>query len=105
MRHQNRQGDVYITQIDKLPEGLKAHKKDKGDFILAYGEVTGHAHRISDTKDMDMFIDENDVLNLRTSAPKELTHEEHDTITIPDGLSKITIQREYFPEGIRNVLD
>jgi hypothetical protein len=41
-----RQGDVGLQQINTLPAGLKEVPLDKGRVILAYGEVTGHAHAI-----------------------------------------------------------
>jgi hypothetical protein len=41
-----RQGDVLVRAVSRIPEGLKAVPLDKGRVILAYGEVTGHAHAI-----------------------------------------------------------
>ena len=41
-----RQGDVLITETTEIPDGLKPVPKDHGCVILAYGEVTGHAHRV-----------------------------------------------------------
>src|SRR3954453_10783779 len=41
-----RQGDVLIARIDEVPEDLEAVPRDKGRVVLAYGEVTGHAHAV-----------------------------------------------------------
>jgi hypothetical protein len=105
-----RQGDVKILKIDSLPEGEIKDARDNGIAILAYGEVTGHKHQISqgDVK----FFTVGDANNL--FAPKFLevvsenailTHEEHFAITLEKGLYEVSIQREYFPEEIRNVAD
>jgi hypothetical protein len=45
---QLRQGDVYLRRIDKLPDGAKEVPLEGGRIVLAYGEVTGHAHAIAD---------------------------------------------------------
>lgn len=41
---QYRQGDVIIERVSALPKGLQVVPRDGGRVILAYGEVTGHAH-------------------------------------------------------------
>ena len=41
-----RQGDVLLFRVSELPKGAKDVTPKNGDVILAYGEVTGHAHRI-----------------------------------------------------------
>ena len=43
-----RQGDVLILRVNSVPDGLKVEPRDNGRVILAYGEVTGHAHAIAD---------------------------------------------------------
>ena len=40
----NRQGDVYIQPIDKIPTGAQPASLDQGRVVLAYGEMTGHSH-------------------------------------------------------------
>ena len=44
-----RQGDVLCIPVKSIPESARAKKlpEDK-DVILAFGEVTGHAHRIKE---------------------------------------------------------
>jgi hypothetical protein len=101
---QFRQGDVLIEQIQLLPENLKPFKRDNGKIVLAYGEVTGHAHVIGEEK-AKSFVDESGVLYIAVERPVILKHEEHAEIPLPPGIYKITHQREYSPEAIRNVLD
>lgn len=45
---QYRQGDVLLERIEKMPAGLTAAKRDAGRVVLAYGEVTGHAHALTE---------------------------------------------------------
>lgn len=40
-----RQGDVMFIPISALPEGAQ---KKRNDGAAAYGEVTGHSHRLAD---------------------------------------------------------
>lgn len=100
MKKQYRQGDVWLELIDSLPAGLK---KYDGDIILAYGEVTGHAHRIK--TGADMWLAENGQKYLQITEATQLLHEEHSAIQLTEGLYKITQQKEYSPAEIRNVAD
>jgi len=102
-----RQGDVLCIPVASVPESAKAKEmpRDK-DVILAFGEVTGHAHRI---KERALVAFEGDVPGaaawLNVLEPVNLTHEEHTAHTLPSGAWKINIHREYSPEEIRNVAD
>ena len=47
-----RQGDVLLRRVSQLPDGaVKSPKTDR--IVLAYGEVTGHAHAIA-TEEADL---------------------------------------------------
>ena len=100
-----RQGDVFLKQIPSIPK--KTTKQEtKERIVLAYGEVTGHAHAIHDLESVDAFVGAGGELYL--SVKEEgvtLRHEEHGAIALPPGNYERTIQREYSPESIRNVLD
>ena len=75
--------------------------------ILAFGEVTGHTHRVEMSemlKDVGvtLHMDYNreagkDVPRsfVVTGAPVELQHEEHNTLTIPEGNYVVKIVREF----------
>jgi hypothetical protein len=45
---QVRQGDVQLQPVAKLPAGCTEIPADGNRIVLAYGEVTGHAHAIYD---------------------------------------------------------
>lgn len=60
-----RQGDVYLFQVDKLPEALSC-KPVGENHVLAYGESTGHCHAIK--KDDCELFEAND--NIRALAKK-----------------------------------
>lgn len=102
-----RQGDVLIVPVDSIPESAKPVKRDNGRVVLAYGEVTGHAHALRERR--VQLLSENgsrDICYLRVSCPEAfLRHEEHREIRLPAGNYKIVRQREYTPEAIRNVAD
>jgi hypothetical protein len=96
-----RHGDVLVGGVDEIPQDAK--KMDK--LILAYGEVTGHTHRIEDPTTAEMFEHEG-LLYLRVIAPTaRLIHEEHKTIELPQGTYRVWQQREYTPQRIRRVYD
>jgi len=104
-----RQGDVYLQKTDEtIPAGAQPVQRDRGRVVLAYGEVTGHAHVIED-EDVELFTTATaDAVDrwLRV-GPKgaTLVHDEHGAITLPPGIYRTRIQREYSPEAIRNVAD
>lgn len=116
---QYRQGDVLLIPVDDIPNGAKKVQRDNGRVILAYGEVTGHAHAIT-VPGADKFRVRTDVgggpINLRDMSPRiaeylrvreeaELKHEEHATIKVPPGNYRVAIQREYTPQIVRSVRD
>ncbi len=95
-----RQGDVMLTQVDALPPG--AVKMD-GPVIVAYGEVTGHCHKIEAGADMFQLVDGRRFVVCGQDT--EVVHDEHDPLTLMSGVYEVGIQREYSPEAIRNVSD
>lgn len=96
-----RQGDVLIERIDTLPTDLTPVDRDQGRVILAYGEVTGHAHAIT-TPDVTLFTRE-DMTEMEgrfllvEKEHAELRHEEHATIVLEPGAYRVKRQREYAP--------
>ena len=100
-----RQGDVLVCEIKEIPTAAKMVAQDAGRVILAYGEVTGHAHAIHNRATM-FRADEGLGTFLQVEAGgADLVHEEHATIALPAGTYQVVIQREYSPEAIRNVQD
>lgn len=103
-----RQGDVFIRRVDAIPEGLDTIARDNGRVVLAYGEVTGHAHVIV-SDDVTMFGNLENEMDRRFLAVEadmaHVTHEEHSTIDIPRGYYEVIRQNEYTPEAIVRVAD
>jgi hypothetical protein len=99
---QYRQGDILIEAIDQVPD--QALKQMRGEpIILAYGEVTGHDHRlIADKADWWKLGDEQFI---EPAAPATIRHQEHGPISIEERPHRVIRQREYSPEAIRNVAD
>ena len=97
------QGDVLIKKISELPQGKTVERRQRG-FVLADGEVTGHAHVIEDNIKM---VEVNGVLFIGCESDVTVKHEEHGAITIPAGNYQIGIVQEYdhFAEEARNVVD
>jgi hypothetical protein len=96
-----RQGDVLL-----LPSSDKFYRNSTklSHLTLAFGEVTGHSHRITQGK--AELYQKDGTLYLRVlSETATLTHEEHKQIEIPQGTWMLRIQREYQQEGFRYVAD
>jgi hypothetical protein len=104
MKKSYRQGDVLIVECDRVDGGKEVERED-GRIVLAHGEATGHSHAIA-SMDATLFMDEatlNHYLDVR--APVVIEHEEHGHIELPSGYYQVRRQREYRPEGLRNVAD
>jgi hypothetical protein len=103
-----RQGDVLLIQVAALPANVNPVEcKDR--CVLAYGEVTGHAHVI-EARHVKAFSDrptfdagaERFIQALEKTA---LRHEEHSPIEIPPGIYRVAVQTEYTPQELRRVAD
>lgn len=98
-----RQGDILFIQTDSVPDAGTPTARVGGRIIVAEGEATGHHHAIA-TPATQMLTHQS-LTWLVAPDVTEVTHEEHDTITLPAGLYWIVRQREYTPERIRTVRD
>lgn len=96
-----RQGDVIL--IPDTDTGSALGQK-QSHLVLAEGEVTGHAHRIS-SGEAELYEREGTLYLRVLSETALLTHEEHHAITVPQGNWVVRIQREYEPAGWRYVAD
>lgn len=102
-----RQGDVLIVPVGKLQRGLEPVERENGAVVLAHGEVTGHAHKITDER-AALFRDPKLMavfMLVSGDDPVALEHDEHDAIQIAPGKYQIIRQREYTPQAVRNVAD
>lgn len=122
---QIRQGDVLLTPAAKLPAGCAEVPLDKGRIVLAYGEVTGHAHAIADHGQAVRTIGPEAAAEIAEAAVARaklwraptgerylevreqvhLTHEEHTAHAIPPGIYQVPQQVEYTPAELRRVAD
>ena len=95
-----RQGDILL-----VPTSKKYEFNAKGMATLAFGEVSGHSHRIQNAS----FVrGENGLAQaLVLEELQELVHEEHDTKIIPaKQLYEIRVQRRVSALGeVRKVMD
>jgi hypothetical protein len=102
MAEMYRQGDVLLTKVSELPKKA-VEQKSEGRIVLAWGEVTGHAHAIaSDVATLYQLGPDRFVVAQPGAA---LTHEEHATINLTPGVYRVIQQREYVPGAFRNVAD
>lgn len=106
-KFQARHGDLLIQQVSTIPAEAKK-VRPSGDVILAYGEVTGHAHRIGQSQFVTQFdFSGRSFINVAGVPSVPLTHEEHNTINIPAGNYEVIRQKvyDYQTEMTRAVAD
>lgn len=107
MRQQFRQGDVFLDPCANIPKTARKVPRDKGRVVLAYGEVTGHAHAIA-SQHAHLFSNERfgqKMTYLKVDEPVILAHEEHDEHELPAGNYRVVQQREYDPQAPQPVRD
>lgn len=97
----HRQGDVLFVKVEALPDDVRL----RGSDIIVEGEVTGHAHRLTQGRILEgtrgkLYLD-----ILDTSQEAEVVHEEHHPVKLEPGYWEVIRQREYSPEEIRMVID
>lgn len=94
-----RHGDVVIKQVDDI----KGEQKKVNSLVLAEGEVTGHKHVLSG-QILESVFDGRTFFELE--SPATLTHQEHDTLELPEGKYEYALQREVNLLGeVRQVMD
>src|SRR5687767_13522088 len=94
---QVRQGDVLLERVRSIPKGAARKPTDNGRVILAYGEVTGHAHAVvverTDAETVEAFLAElNGETYLSAPAGASVVHEEHGTIPLEPGAYRVVRQ-------------
>jgi hypothetical protein len=96
VRDQGRQGDVLLTRVSALPGICADVPPTNGKIVIAYGEMTGHAHAMPsvDARLLD-YRGGMDVDVTGTSA-QPLFHEEHETLLLGPGIYSVRIQRQHF---------
>jgi hypothetical protein len=103
-----RQGDILLVPITDLPKDIIPVDRDpQRGVVLAYGEHTGHAHALVDDKVALYTVAKGQTGSILgvSRGPSYLRHEEHGTVTLPAGFYRVIRQREYVPNGQRDVND
>ena len=98
-----RQGDVCLVKVARLPKDVQ-RVAEQGDVILAYGEVTGHAHRIKESGKVK-YWDAKAERFLQVLETVALTHEEHAAVVLEKGIYRQAFQVEERGEEVRSVAD
>lgn len=88
-----RQGDVYVIPAT-IPSGATEVPRDNGRVVLAWGEVTGHAHAIAAPEATLLRTEAETFLRIVNSGV-DLVHEEHASIQIAPGDYRVVIGREF----------
>jgi hypothetical protein len=93
------QGDVLL-RTRKIPEAAK----ELATMNLKESQVTGHAHRVHGAARL---FESDGKTYLRAVEPFELRHEEHKTLTIPEGeyLVDDVLEFDHLAEEARAVAD
>lgn len=100
-----RQGDVALTLVAAIPAGAVQIKNEDKRVVLAYGEVTGHAHAIYEDIDQVRVWAIGKVKYLEVMATVMLRHEEHVHAEITPGIYKLPVQVEYSPAALQITRD
>jgi hypothetical protein len=108
-----RQGDVLIRRTRKKVSPIAKAITDRGRTILAYGEVTGHAHEVivptladpDPVPAQQLFENPDGSRILVLKRDGELRHDEHAPIALTAGTYEVIRQVEYTPAEIRTVAD
>ncbi len=96
-----RQGDLLIVR-DQARNDL-THDKLVANGIVELGEATGHAHVLEGGEVFDFGWGGK---WLRSDGESKLVHDEHETITLPEGEYRVIRQRQHEDAGQwSNVID
>ncbi len=95
-----RQGDLLFIPVEKLPKETRETK----ETVLAKGESTGHAHRLSPGAQAAILM-AGTIMYLRVVQACQVVHEEHKAVDLQEGLYEVRRQAEYSPNGWRQVND
>ena len=96
-----RQGDVCLIRIEKLPAGCVEVQSEGDRVVLAYGEVTGHAHAVYGvTKEAPKvrLWSAGAERFLQVLTRSDLQHEEHSTVVLEPGIYQLPGQYEFSEE-------
>lgn len=104
------QGDIYIRRINTTIPKDAVEVMPEGNFVIITHSETGH-HHVMEKDNVKLYKLPDSIMKclLVVNNPVELKHlREHDThesILFEQGTYEIHRQREYTPEGFRQVQD
>lgn len=93
-----RQGDLLFVRRE-----IPADAQPLAEGVLARGEATGHTHRVRPGTAVALLAA--GIAYVRAMQEAYVDHEEHATVTLPPGEWAVRRQREYRPDGWRQVQD
>lgn len=96
-----RHGDIIISKIASIPDEAM-HKQTS---VLAWGEITGHSHRVEDPHTAEIYEIDGAFFIRVIGDEARIIHEEHKPITLLKGNYKFWFQREYTPREVRRIAD
>lgn len=101
------QGDCIVIPVSSAVEGRRTSDSQTEAKILAFGELTGHTHRIVDPENACSVYKILDKLYVETLKPVTLRHEEHAPIVIAPGLHevRIVVEADHLAGVVRQVAD
>jgi len=101
-----RQGDIFFVKLEEEPRSSESRPVRNG--IIAKGETTGHAHRVSPSSmalGAMLYLMGRSMFLRSLQAGTKIVHDEHHAIDLPAGLFAVVPQREFDGLGWRQVLD
>jgi len=102
------QGDILFVR-----RGMPSEKGEEiMDGVIARGEITGHTHRLRPGQDAVlravaglMYIEAMREAVVEHVLPDGRSTGDHDSVSLPEGIWEVRRQREWTPEGYRQVAD
>jgi len=85
-----RHGDLILKRIDSIPK--EATKTD--NMTLALGEATGHDHTLQGNCQV---YEQSGTKFVKAEEKTVLTHQEHNTVKIDNGLYRVDVEQEFDP--------
>lgn len=103
---QIQQGDVIARRVDAVPEHARKVAPRGGRYVIAEGEVTGHAHAIEVAPGITLYED-SEGMYLEVAEEAVQTHEEHGPVTYGPGVWQIggVREKDWLADAVRPVVD
>jgi hypothetical protein len=101
-----RQGDIYFVKIGEEADSAESRPVKNG--VIAKGETTGHAHRVSQSSMAAgalLYLVGQSMFLRSPQAGAKIVHDEHHAIDLPKGLYAVVPQQEFDGLRWRQVLD